>query len=125
MKLFKNKSEKKDLNEPNDLSVGKMIKRDLMRILWILLYASINGALFYMLFAMLPFLFSYMYSSIGVFIGIDFSNMTAPDLVFWALISISVGLVFVIIIALIVFKMIKWLTDKLIVKRVIKYKVKK
>lgn len=124
MKLFKNKSENKELNESNDLSVGKMIKRDLIRILWILLYAAINGAIFYILFVLLPLLFSYMYTSIGVFIGIDFSNMTTPDLVFWALISISVGLVFVIIIALIVFKMIKWLTDKLIVKRVIKYKVK-
>lgn len=115
----------KKVEKDSNISVGKMIKHDIIKMLWVLLYTFIIAFILYFTFSAIPFLFSYMYTSVGTLIGVDFSNMTAPDLIFWGLVSMSTGLIFVILIALMEFTLIKILTKNIVLKHVIHKKANK
>lgn len=124
MKLLRKKKEKATTNN-SDASVWSLIKNDLLRLFWLLMYSIVTCGIVYMLYISLPFLFSRMYASVGSLIGVDFSNLTLPDLAFWVMVSVSVGLVFIIVIAALLLQLIKLLTSKILVTRVIKRKLKR
>ena len=124
MKLLRKKKEKATTNN-SDVSVWSLIKNDLLRLFWLLMYSIVTCGIIYMLYISLPFLFSRMYASVGSLIGVDFSNLTLPDLAFWVMVSVSVGLVFIIVIAALLLQLIKLLTSKILVTRVIKRKLKR
>lgn len=107
-----NKSEKKPLSQ--------MIKADFIKLCWIALYMMIIFIIVYVVYSILPIMFSYVYSATGLLIGIDFTSMSNADLTYWALISLSVGAVIAAFVVILLYKAFGAITKKIIGKHVLK-----
>lgn len=121
MKLLKN-HKNKNASTSNEAKkpLGQLLKEDLFKALWLLLYISIISIIIYVVYSVLPIAFSYMYSAVGMIIGVDFSLLSTADLMFWAMVSISTGLVFILLFVALFKKFFIWLTRKTIVNHVFK-----
>lgn len=105
-------------NNTEEKTLGQLIKGDFFRILWSISYLVIIGLIVYLTYSALPFLFSQMYASIGVLISMNFKSATNADLIYWAMICLSVGAVVVSFIVILLYKLFKLLTKKIVVKHV-------
>jgi hypothetical protein len=84
----KNETKKNETKKP----FTQMLKEDLFKVIWLVLYIMVVTGILYVTYSILPILFSYMYSAIGILIGIDFTSLSNADLAYWLLISLSVWL---------------------------------
>lgn len=120
MKVFKHKASTS--NEANDIKIplSQMLKNDFFKALWLFAYLLLCTAIIYILFSALPIAFSYAYTSIGLVMGLDLSALSQADLTFWQMVALSTGAVFIGLLISALKKFFKWLTDKMIVKHVLK-----
>lgn len=127
MKFLKKDSSTSDKakNNKDKRPLGQLLKEDLLKVLWLTTYMLLMFSIIYVLYSILPALFSYMYSTVGLMIGVDFTSLSTADLVFWAMISISTGLVFIALLVMALKKLFGWLTRKMIVNHVFKKTDKK
>lgn len=119
MKLFKNQKDASTSNEAKK-PLGQLLKEDLFKALWLTSYLLLMFSILYVLYSALPVFFSYMYSAVGMIIGVDFSSLSTADLVFWAMVSISTGLVFIALLVMMLKKLFGSLTRKMVVNHVFK-----
>lgn len=117
MKLFKH-----DASTPNEAKtpLSQMLKEDFFKALWLLMYIFLIFFIIYLLFSALPVIFSYAYTSIALIMGLDLSALTQANLVFWQMVSLSTGAVFIGLLIIALKKFFGWLTNKMIVKHVLK-----
>lgn len=117
MKLFKHEaSTSKEAEKP----LRQMLKEDFFKSLWLLAYIFLIFSIIYVLFSALPILFSYAYTSIGLIMGLDLSALSQADLIFWQMVSLSTGAVFIGLVIILLKKFFGWLTYKMIAKHVLK-----
>lgn len=102
------------------IPLGQMMKEDFFKAIWTLLYLIISVSIIYVLFSALPVMFSYAYTSIALVMGLDLSALSQADLTFWQMVSLSTGAVFIGLLIIALKKFFGWLTNKMIVKHVLK-----
>lgn len=127
MKLFKhnknastpNEAKTKETKTKETKPLGQMMKKDLFRIIWLTLYLFVIFLILYVLYSTLPVFFSYTYSSVGSLIGVNFASVSVADLIFWLMISLSVGLVFIGLLLMALRKLFGFLTYRMFVKHVL------
>jgi hypothetical protein len=123
MKL-KNRKNASTSNEAKNNETRKpftqMLKEDLFKVIWLVLYLTVVAFILYISYSILPILFSYAYSAIGILIGIDFTSLSNADLAYWLLISLSVGAVFIALLVMLYKKLFAFITDKMFVKHVLR-----
>lgn len=112
----KNETKKNETKKP----FTQMLKEDLFKVIWLVLYIMVVTGILYVTYSILPILFSYMYSAIGILIGIDFTSLSNADLAYWLLISLSVGSVFIALFVMLYKKIFSFLTAKMFVKHVLR-----
>lgn len=100
--------------------LSQMLKEDFFKAVWVLTYIILMASIIYILFSALPVAFSYAYTSIGLIIGLDLSALSQADLTFWQMVSLSTGAVFIGLAIIVLKKFFGWLTNKIIVKHVLK-----
>lgn len=100
--------------------LSQMLKDDFFKSVWFLAYIILMVSIIYILFSALPIAFSYAYTSIGLVMGLDLSALSQADLTFWQMVALSTGAVFIGLLISALKKFFKWLTDKMIVKHVLK-----
>lgn len=114
------KKDKENKDSGQSKTIGTLLKEDFFRVIWAALYLFAIGFMAYVTYSMLPFLFSYMYTSIGALIGMDYANAGNADLLYWGMISLSVGAVAVAIISTVLYKFCAWISRKMVVKHVLR-----
>ena len=105
-------------NQTTDKTFGQIVKADIIKFLWLVLYVGSVFMIFSACYAFLPGLFAYMYSSLGVMLGIDFNNTNVAELQFWTMCGLSTGAVFVFFIIAFLKTVLSKLTDKIVRKHV-------
>ena len=100
--------------------LGQMLKEDFFKAIWLVLYIMLMTAIVYVLFSALPVIFSYAYTSIALVMGLDLSALSQADLTFWQMVSLSTGAIFIGLLIIALKKFFGWLTNKMIVKHVLK-----
>jgi hypothetical protein len=126
MKFFKNifaskaSSETSEMPNKIEKSIGQMIKDDFFKTLWLLGYMVVIALITYGLFSALPMFFAYVYTYIGLNIGLDVTSASQTDLVYWQMISLSTGAVFAGLIFIVAKKCFGLVTRKMFVKHILK-----
>ena len=100
----------------------QLLKEDFFKLTWTILYVIIVLLIVYVIYSVLPIFFSYMYASVGSVVGFDFTSMSTADLIYWLMISLSVGAVVVACVVKILFGLMNIVTNRIFVKHVLKYK---
>lgn len=111
---------KKKENDSTKRPVGQLIKEDICKLLWIALYVAILFIIAYVLHTFLTIGFAYLYPSLGALIGIDFTTATTVDIVFWLLVSLSVGAVVVFFVIKVLNILFTKITNAILGKHVFK-----
>ena len=83
----------KNIKNGNGGPAAQAVMSVLKKALRALFFLTICAAMCCFLMAVLPILSAYFYSMVGTMIGLDYTNITMPDLVFWALCGTSCGAV--------------------------------
>jgi len=83
-------------NKSEKLSLGKVLKRDFVRLLWTIVYVVVILISAMFIVSIMPTLFAYLYSACGNIIGIDFTKATNADLAFWVMCSLSTGSIIIV-----------------------------
>lgn len=104
--------------ETKNKSLGKVIKADVIKLLWLMLYVGTIVIILTACYSFLPGFFAYMYSSIGVLLGIDFNNTNVAELQFWNMCGLSTGAVFVFVIIMFLKAILSKLTNAIVRKHV-------
>lgn len=123
MNKFKN-FKQNDTENVSKVPLTKAIKNDIIKLLWIIIYASVILLALMIIISFTPAICAYAYSSIGAILGVNFSSISVVDVAFWGLCSLTTGAIIVPFVVMGLKKLLNKWTYVIITKHVTNKKVK-